>query len=338
VRRKKPNLGPPIPSSRLRGSLAMGTTIRSAPLEVAGHRSDLGRWRAAQRPAGPHLCDYVLGYFASEGFLPRPLHERHLPALEVVIVLNFAAPHRIIDPSDPKRTTEHRNAWIVALQQRHHIHEAFGARDFMVIRFTPIGAQMLLGAPMDLLTDRTLALEDLDSRFSRLLTGHAEATHDWAARFDVVENIIAERLASAPPPPVGLLHSWRMLQESPNHVDLARLPEEFGCSRRHLIAQFHTYFGMAPKTIARISRFHLAIAAVHRPQRRDRRDPLSYAGGKPYLDCQAEDTVRTAHQTAIRWTDLALGCGYYDQSHFINEFRSFSGLSPLEFLRRTRHE
>ncbi|MGO9008867.1 MAG: helix-turn-helix domain-containing protein [Bryobacteraceae bacterium] len=309
--------------------------VGSTRIEVSRHSSDLGRWRAAQRPPEPRLRDYVLGYFASEGFLPRPLHERHLPALEVAIVLNFAAPHRIIDPSDPKRTTEHGNAWIVPLQHRHHIQEAFGARDFMVIRFTPIGAQMLLGAPMDLLTDRTLALEDLDSRFSRLLTGHAEATHDWAARFDIVESIIAERLASAPPPPADLLHSWRVLQESPNHVDLARLPEEFGCSRRHLIAQFHTYFGMAPKTIARISRFHLAVAAVHRA---GRRDPLSYAEGKPYLDCQAVGTMRTAAQTTIRWTDLALGCGYYDQPHFINEFRSFSGLSPLEFLRRTRHE
>ncbi|MEP6834893.1 MAG: DUF6597 domain-containing transcriptional factor, partial [Gemmatimonas sp.] len=85
-----------------------------------------------------------------------PLHERHLPVPEVAIVLNFAAPHRIVDPSDPKRTTELRNAWIVAPQHRHQIREAFGARDFMVIRFTPIGAQMLLGVPMDLLTDRTL--------------------------------------------------------------------------------------------------------------------------------------------------------------------------------------
>src|SRR5262245_20534952 len=250
--------------------------VGSTRIEVTDHRSDLGRWRTAQRAAEPRLHDYVPGYFASEGFLPRPLHERHLPLREVAIVLNFAAPHRIIDPSDPKRTTEHRNAWIVALQHRHQIREAFGARDFMVIRFTPIGAQMLLGAPMDRLTDRTLALEDVDSRFSRLLTGPAEATHDWAARFDIVENIIAARLASAPSPPAGLLHSWRLLHDSPNHVDLARLPEEFGTSRRHLIAQFHKSFGIAPNMIATISRFHRASAAVH-PL--GRRAPLTYAEG-----------------------------------------------------------
>src|SRR5260370_4976027 len=95
------------------------------------------------------------------------------------------------------------------MQHRHPIREAFRARDFMVIRFTTIGAQMLLGAPMDLLTDRTLALEDVDSRFSRLLTIHAEATHDWAARFDIVENIIAARLASQPSPPAVHLSTQR---------------------------------------------------------------------------------------------------------------------------------
>ncbi len=309
--------------------------VGSTRIEITGHRSDLGRWRAGRRPAEPRLRDYVLGYFASEGFLPRPLHERHLPSREVAIVLNFAAPHRIIDPSDAKRTTEHRNAWIVALQHRHQIREAFGSRDFMVIRLTPIGAQMLLGVPMDVLTNRTLALEDIDNRFSRLLTSHAAATGDWVARFDIVERMLAARLASASSPPVGLLHSWRMLQESPTLVNLARLPNEFGCSRRHLIAQFHKYFGMAPKMIARISRFHLALAAIHRL---GPRGLLQYAEGKPHLDCPADDIVRTAQQTTICWADLALSCGYYDQSHFINEFRSFSGLSPLEFLQRTRHE
>lgn len=307
----------------------------STHIEITDHESEIGRWRAAQRRAEPGLRDYVLGYFASESFLPRPVHERHLPSREVAIVLNFAAPHRTIDPSDPKRTTEHRKAWIVALQRRHQIREAFGARDFMVIRLTPVGAQMLLGAPMDLLTDRVLALEDVDSRFSWLLMGEAAATDDWATRFDIVETIITRRLASAHQPPAGLLHSWLMLQQSPNHVDLARLPQEFGCSRRHLIAQFHKHFGMAPKMIARISRFNLAVAAVHRL---GRRGPLPRTEGKPYLDCLGDSSVRAAAPKKMPWADLALECGYYDQSHFINEFKSFSGLSPLEFLQQTRDD
>ncbi len=307
----------------------------STRIEVTGHRSGLGCWRAAQRPSEPRLRDSVLGYFASRGSLPQPLHERHLPSREVTIMLNFAAPHRIIDPAEPNRTTEYRRAWIVPLQRRHQVREAFGFRDFMAIRFTPIGAQMLLGIPMDVLTDRVLELEDVDGRFARLLTDHAGSTHDWAARFDIVENIIAARLASVPSPPVGLLHSWRILQEHPNHVDLAQLAGELGWSRRHMIAQFRKYFGMTPKTIARISRFHLALAALHRI---GRQGPLSYPEGKPYLDFQALGAARNAVRTAIRWPDLALDCGYYDQSHFINEFRSFSGLSPLEFLQRTGHE
>ncbi len=91
--------------------------------------------------------------------MPSPLRERQLALREFGIVLNFAAPHRIIDPSDPQRTTEHGNAWIVALQHRHQIREAFGDWDFMVSRLA-------------------LLTEDVDSRFSRSLTSHAEATHD----------------------------------------------------------------------------------------------------------------------------------------------------------------
>ncbi len=102
-----------------------------------------------------------------------------------------------------------------------------------------------------------------------------------------------------------------------------------------MIAQFHKYVGMAPKTIARISRFHLALAAVHRL---GRRNPSPYVEGKPYLDCAAGSIDRITTRTPIWWVDLALGCGYYDQSHFINEFRSFSGMSPLEFLQLTRNE
>ena len=141
------------------------------------------------------------------------------------------------------------------------------------------------------------------------------------------------RLRESPKLLASYLELLRELWEPVNDMWQQALPimEE---AARHLIAQFHTYFGMAPKTIARIRRFNLALEAINRV---GRRDPLSYPDGKPYLDFQAGGAVCTATKVAIRWADLALDCGYYDQSHFINEFKSFSGLSPLEFLRLTRH-
>ena len=32
---------------------------------------------------------------------------------------------------------------------------------------------------------------------------------------------------------------------------------------------------------------------------------------------------------------LALACGYYEQSHFIADFRAFSGMTPRQFVQTT---
>lgn len=300
-------------------------------LQIIEHLSGLGRWRMAQRSADPRLQAYVRGYLASEGCLPKLLIERHIPSLEVAIILNFASPHRTLDTSDPNQVTEHRGAWVVGLQNHHRLCEAVGERDFMVIRFNPIGAHLFLRTPMDLLVDRKVELEEIDGPFARWFTSRVQGAPGWAARFDLVESMIAERIASARQPSSALIHAWQRLQDTPSAIDLEMLSSQSGCSRRHWIAQFHRNVGMPPKMIARIRRFNLTIDTINRIGRNAVRHPES----KPYLDRERTCDSYDARKPEVRWANIAVDCGYYDQSHFIKEFRAFAGLTPLEFLRQT---
>ena len=46
------------------------------------------------------------------------------------------------------------------------------------------------------------------------------------------------------------------------------------------------------------------------------------------------DTMRRAH--GVSWAGVAAACGYYDQAHFIHDFRAFAGLTPTEYATRRR--
>ena len=78
------------------------------------------------------------------------------------------------------------------------------------------------------------------------------------------------------------------------------LASQAGLSARQLRRIFLEHVGLSPKHFCRIIRF---------------RDSLSRLPQAVRGDC----------------AQVALECGYYDQAHFINEFREFSGYTPGEF-------
>ena len=81
--------------------------------------------------------------------------------------------------------------------------------------------------------------------------------------------------------------------------DVAR---RVGLSQRRFIRVFAAEVGLTPKLYGRVRRFQRALALVR---------------GVPAPD----------------WAQLAVECGYFDQSHLIRDFRAFAGLTPEEYLR-----
>lgn len=293
-------------------------------MQASGHNSDLGRWDVAFRDADPRLAPYVSGFFASSGYLPKPVRERHLPSPEVPLLINFATPHSRGDSGGG--WTRFDGSWIVGLHDTHQLSEASGAREFLIARFTPLGAHLFLGVPMDAIANRAVALSDLDKGLAQTIAARVGRARGWSARFAAMEALIGARVADADVPDATSL-AWRALVAADGRITLGALAAKMDCSHRTMIAQFRAHVGLTPKTAARLLRFDRAVRALNAASRRRSGAP----GGKPFIEIAGKG-VRAAN---IAWADVATDCGYFDQPHFIREFRQFAGATPAEFLRTT---
>ena len=71
-------------------------------------------------------------------------------------------------------------------------------------------------------------------------------------------------------------------------------------SPRRFIELFHEETGLTPKLFCRVMRFQAALSQANVGQQ-------------------------------VSWSAVAADCGYFDQSHFIHDFKSFTGLSPSKY-------
>jgi AraC-like DNA-binding protein len=76
---------------------------------------------------------------------------------------------------------------------------------------------------------------------------------------------------------------------------IAEIARRSGWSERRFSQVFREQVGFPPKVWCRLQRFQRAVRQLR-------------AG------------------VEVPWAEMAVDCGFYDQTHFANEFRSFSGI------------
>jgi AraC-like DNA-binding protein len=229
-----------------------------------------------------------------------PLYRRELPTAEVPLIINFGAPIRLFDVADRTRSTV-LGSFATGAYDSHVIVEANGSQAGIQIDFTILGMRLFLGRPLADLTNRGVALEDILGSSARRVTMELHDAPTWDARFDLLDREISARMNAAQAPTIEVLRTWKRIVDSGGLVTIRSLVEETGWSQKHLISQFREHIGLAPKAFARVMRFGRAV------ERLRRRDTTSL-------------------------TELALDCGYYDQSHFDRDFRAFAGVTPTDLL------
>jgi AraC-like DNA-binding protein len=92
----------------------------------------------------------------------------------------------------------------------------------------------------------------------------------------------------------------RSAVEAEGRVSVDELASSTGLGPRQLERRFRERVGLGPKRFLKILRF--------------------------------QSVFRRGSSQARDWAEVALDCGYYDQSHFIRDFKSFTGASPDAFF------
>ena len=242
-----------------------------------------------RRDPAPPLAARVTSYYGFEVETPEPVRQREGPGTDVVVILTFEE-HWLIDGA-------RHTSFVAGLHDRQVTTEHPGRSLGMQVNLDPLAARALVGVPLHELAGLAVPAEQILDPF---LVERLANTPGWDARFALLDETLAPRLADAHPSR-EVAWAWQRLRETQGRVAVGELAAGLGWSRKRIVARFRDEIGLPPKAVARLLRFEHA---------------RELAGTMP-------------------WGELAFECGFSDQSHLIAEFRRITGRTPETFLQDT---
>lgn len=277
-----------------------GTAMR---VQSVHHDDGLGRWRIDLCRPRTELADCVAQMWYGEGQVTYR-RDRILPNGCSFLLINLGPrQYRILD-GDPQQRVPFDDVWYSGMHQSPIDTEAPHGNALLGVAFHPHGARAWLRCDAGDCADKVLPLADLLGNGVLELRDRLLGCVGAAARFDIVERWILARRDPGRDP--SALARWASgeIERRAGAVSIVALAREAGVSRKRLAEVFRREIGLAPKALARIHRFRLALSLLD--------------------GCE------------MSWSELAAHCGYYDQSHLIRNFHAFAGMSPGHFARRPR--
>lgn len=169
----------------------------------------------------------------------------------------------------------------------------------LIVSFAPGAAAAFFHEPVNEFYDQSVPTSYLKNAavFATLAEQLAE-TPTKAEQLKLVEAALLSKLIKPAPDPL-VTAAVNSIKQADGNAKIAALADQLYISRDALEKRFRAAIGTSPKHFSSILRLRKAIAI--------------YEPGKSL-------------------TDVALTAGYYDQAHFIRDFRAFTGQSPKQFF------
>lgn len=175
-----------------------------------------------------------------------------------------------------------------------------GSTGIFSARFHPEGFMPFATMPIRQMENTAVPLEQLYGAEGALLGGKMQGAASAAERIVILEQFLLGRLMRADTIDNIAKTTAEIILGMNGQVSVAGLSAQIKISRRQLERKFSTVIGLSPKQLAKIIRLQAALKLL-----------------------------LSGRFTSL--TELAHEGDYYDQAHFIKDFKEFTGHTPRNF-------
>lgn len=258
--------------------------------------ADLGFRLAAPSPA---LQPYIQSYWSFSRAAPlRQRHEEYMhPRGGYGLAFNFGGP-ALLDGEGIGEPIFLDGATTVSRRMGF-----LGSVEMLGVRFREGGAYPFLGVPLGELRNTTRLLDAVGHTRMPELYHRLYSARTLEMRVQLLDAWLLARLASAKPQDKLIPYSLAMLRDAASPHVIPQVADRLAISQRQLERIYHCHVGMSPKQYASLLRIDTARQALRRGD-------------------------------AMPIGQLAAELGFYDQSHFIREFRAVVGMPPSAYRAR----
>ena len=257
------------------------------------------------------INQFVKHFIYYEGVNPVHNMDRFLPDGNTEFILELTGdPKHIYDNETLTELQTCRYAWVSGVRTRPITIPSGRNSRMLIVAFKRGKAHPFYDFPMTELTDTVVDADLVFGRKIHILREQLLHCKSIQQMFVLVEKFLLEQTGDAlhaNTPSNCIEYAVTEISNQPGIPVFQQLSERIGYSQKHFIDLFKKKVGVPPKQYLRIMRFQKAVLEIEK--------------GK-----------------SVQWSQIAAESGFYDQAHFINDFRDFSGFTPNEYIKRKTQE
>ncbi len=171
------------------------------------------------------------------------------------------------------------------------------------ICFYPEGFFPFFNIPVSEFKNQLLGANEIGIRLMNEICEQVKEVPDIITRLNIIENEFARLLIKGNKTPDNFRQIFKALNENCNPARISEFCTQNKISIRSLERMFNKYVGVPASTYFTLNRFHIS-------------------------------TNQLIYNDFHKFSDLAFDNGYFDQMHFIRDFKRFTGNTPKNFVQQ----